>query len=329
MRNILIKDIGIYIPKNEIGNEYFIEHFRSLGMECESLMKHMNRDKRFLADRYESSLSMGYEAAINALNKAKISAEELDMIVFVSDTPEYNSPTNALKLNHMLKATNAHRVFDMNCNCTGMLVALDNISTYAKHYEDVNKILIVGCIHISSVVDYKDTVAYPNMGDAAAAIILESCNEENERGVLSSTYITDSSYEKFITLPACGHSRELIDKLPRDARRLSWQPFKLDFLAKDWTLIINQLMERHNITIDDVSYFCFSQFSHKDNLKTLENLEADLDKYIFVGNKYGYTGCSSPILALNEIWDKKKETGYIIFCSVAAGCSMNAVLYKI
>lgn len=44
MRNIVINNIGTYIPKNEVSNEYFIEHFRSLGMECESLMKHMKRD---------------------------------------------------------------------------------------------------------------------------------------------------------------------------------------------------------------------------------------------------------------------------------------------
>lgn len=272
---------------------------------------------------------MGYEAVKNVLEKSNTDVNDIDMIVFVSDTPEYNSPTNALKINHMIKANNAHRVFDMNCNCTGMLVALDNISTYAKHYEDVNKILIVGCIHISSVVDYKDTVAYPNFGDAAAAIILDIVEEETERGILSSTYFTDAQYQEYITLPACGHSRELIEKLPKNERRLSWKPFDTDFVSDYWVKIIDELMKRHKIQIDDIQHFCFSQFSHTLNMKTLEELKADTDRYVFIGDKYGYTGCSSPILALNEIWDTKSEDGYILFCSVAAGCSVNTVLYKI
>ena len=53
------------------------------------------------------------------------------------------------------------------------------------------------------------------------------------------------------------------------------------------------------------------------------------EKYVFVGDKYGYTGVSSPIMALNEVWDNIGEGGYLVFCSVAAGYSMNAVLYKI
>lgn len=48
-----------------------------------------------------------------------------------------------------------------------------------------------------------------------------------------------------------------------------------------------------------------------------------------MGDQYGYTGVSSPIMALNEIWDDLGQEGYLVFCSVAAGYSMNAVLYKL
>ena len=105
--NVIIKGTGIYTPENEVDNDYFIEHFRRLGVDVKGIMKHMNRQKRFLADRDESSLSMAYEASKNALEKLSIDPMELNMIVFASDTPEYNMPTNALKLNHMLNAKNA------------------------------------------------------------------------------------------------------------------------------------------------------------------------------------------------------------------------------
>ena len=54
-QNIIIRGTGIYTPKHEVSNEYFVEHFRSLGVDVDGLMKHLNRQKRFLADRDESS----------------------------------------------------------------------------------------------------------------------------------------------------------------------------------------------------------------------------------------------------------------------------------
>lgn len=328
-RNILIKGTGTYTPKNEVGNEFFEEYFRRLGVEVHGLMKHLNRKKRFFADRDESSLSMGYEAALDVLGKLKLDAKELDMIIFISDTPEYNMPTNALKLSHMLGAVNAHRVFDMNCNCTGMLVGLDVAAGYMQRRKAIKKALVIGSMHVSSVVKYKDSVVYPTFGDSAAAVILESVEETEKRGILSSEYFTDSDYHDTIVLPECGHSKELLYEVPKENRRMAWNPFDFGFLSDNWTKIIKELLEDNHVDVGEIQYFLFSQFSDADNLLTLEKLGASKEKYVFVGDKYGYTGVSSPIMALNEVWEDIPEEGYLLFCSVAAGYSMNAVLYKI
>lgn len=327
-KNVIIKGTGIYLPANEVGNEYFEEYFRRMGVEVKGLMKHLNRHKRFLADRDESSLSMGFEAAKNVLEKLNMDAKELDMIVFATDTPEYNVPTNALKLNQMLKAENAHRVYDMNCNCIGMLLALDTIAGYMQQRPSIKKTLIVGSMHVSSVVRYKDSVTYPTFGDSGAALVLENIQEEEKRGILDSEYLTNSEYHNTIVLPECGHSKELLYEVPKEERRMAWNPFDFGFLADNWASIITRLLENNHVQLDEVQRFVFSQFSDADNKLTLEKLGVDMEKYIFVGDKYGYTGVSSPIMALNEVWDSLKPEGYLVFCSVAAGYSMNAVLYK-
>lgn len=328
-QNVILRGTGIYTPANEVDNEYFEEYFRRLGVDVKGLMRHMNRHKRFLADRDESSLSMAYEASKNVLEKLDMNPMELDMIVFASDTPEYNMPTNALKLNKMLGAKKAHRVFDMNSNCTGMIVAMDVVAGYMQKRPAIKKALVVGSMHISSVVKYKDSVVYPNFGDSAAAIILEQVQEGEKRGVISSEYLTDSEYHETIVLPECGHSKELLYEVPKEKRRMAWNPFDFSFLSDNWAKIIRELLKNNNVKIEEVTRFVFSQFSDADNLLTLEKLGVGRDKYIFVGDQYGYTGTSSPIMALNEIWDDLEDTGYLVFCSVAAGYSMSAVLYKI
>lgn len=328
-RNIIIKGTGIYTPSNEVSNEYFIEHFRSLGIQVDGLMKHLNRRKRFLADRDESSLSMAYEAAKDVIMKMDINPMTIDMIVFVSDTPEYNMPTNALKLNHMLNAKNAHRVFDMNCNCIGMLVAMDVVASYMQRRPAIKTALIVGSMHISSVVKYKDSVVYPTFGDSAAAFIFESVEETEKRGVISSEYLTNSDYHETIVLPECGHSKELLYEVPKENRRMNWNPFDFSFLSDNWVKIIRRLLADNHVELDEVKHFLFSQFSDADNLLTLEKLGVSKERYIFVGDHYGYTGTSSPIMALHDLWDHMSRTGYLVFCSVAAGYSMNAILYKL
>ncbi|MCM1283979.1 MAG: hypothetical protein NC180_09260 [Muribaculaceae bacterium] len=328
-RNIIIRGTGIYTPSNEVSNEYFVEHFRSLGIQVDGLMKHLNRHKRFLADRDESSLSMAYEAAKDVIGKLDIDPMTIDLIVFASDTPEYNMPTNALKLNQMLGTKNAHRVFDMNCNCIGMLVAMDVVAGYMQRRPAIKTALIVGSMHISSVVKYKDSVVYPTFGDSAAAFIFESVEEEEKRGVISSEYLTDSDYHETIVLPECGHSKELLYEVPKENRRMNWNPFDFSFLSDNWVTIIRRLLADNNVELDEVKHFLFSQFSDADNLLTLEKLGVDKERYIFVGDHYGYTGTSSPIMALHDLWDHMAQTGYLIFCSVAAGYSMNAILYKL
>ena len=111
---------------------------------------------------------------------------------------------------------------------------------------------------------------------------------------------------------------------------MAWNPFDFSFLSDNWVKIIKRVLEKHHVSLDEVKRFVFSQFSDADNLLTLEKLGVGKDKYIFVGDKYGYTGVSSPIMALNEVWESLgQEDGYLIFCSVAAGYSMNAILYKL
>jgi len=109
-RNILIKGTGTYTPKNEVGNEFFEEYFRRIGVEVHGIMKHLNRQKRFFADRDESSLSMGHEAAVNVLEKMKLDPKELDMIILSRIRRNIICRPNALKLSQMLGAVNAHRV---------------------------------------------------------------------------------------------------------------------------------------------------------------------------------------------------------------------------
>lgn len=333
-KSVIIKSIGRYVPEKIVTNDFFIDHFRREewgGREITGLLAKLGRDERHLADRSESSLTMGVLSARDALDKCELSTEDIDMIVFVSDTPEYTVPSNAMMIHQRIGAVNAHAVFDMNCNCTGMIVAIDNISSFMKTHEDINNTLLVGSFHASSVVRFDDAFTYGTFGDTSVSVIL-SKEKESNNGVLYSKYFTDSSYCELSKYPACGSMESLLVKQHKYYRRLEYVPFDANLFVESFAKSINEFFEENGISDDDIAFYAFSQLSNGANEDVFSKLDIiPEDKYLFVADKYGYTGCTSPLLALSTVWSSidKYKGKYIIAISVAVGFSTSAILYRI
>lgn len=96
--NMLVDGVSIYHPENKVDNSFFIEYFQSnFNKDITSLLRHLRRKERFLVNNdQENALTMGIAAAKNVLLETHTEPHEIDMIVFVSDTPEYFVPSNAL-----------------------------------------------------------------------------------------------------------------------------------------------------------------------------------------------------------------------------------------
>ena len=333
--SIKIKGIGRYIPEKVVDNKFFIDHFHKEewgNKEVGGLLDKLGRKERHFCTKEENSLTMGIEASKDVLERIDdITATDIDMIVFVSDTPEYNMPTNAILIGKEIGASNANIVFDMNCNCVGMIVALDNVCSFMKTHDSIKNALVVGSVHFSSIVRFDDTVTYPNFGDGSSAVILSKSEEENV-GIIASKYKSDTAYSNYVRFPSCGHSNSLLGKQHKYYRRLEWNPFNSSFFADWFSELITQLFEDYGISDKDIAYYAFSQLSDSDNKRTLNMLNAVIDeRYLYNGDKFGYTGCNSPIIALSDVWGSIQDYKgkYVIIISVGAGASMSALLYKI
>ncbi|KNF08630.1 3-oxoacyl-[acyl-carrier-protein] synthase III [Gottschalkia purinilytica] len=330
--NIVIEGTGIYHPSNKVTNDYFINHFNNLDIEVDGLLNHLERNSRYLSnDPTETVITMAYQSCLNALKNSNTDINEIDMIIFATDTPEYTSPSNALKLMDLLKATNAKMVYDTNSNCIGMLSAIDQASRILKTHRKYKKALIVGSLLISSVVSHNDPVTYPNFGDAAAALILTKKLESIERGFIDSTHYTKTTEHNNILMPKIGYSKVIRDNMVNEEdKKWFWDPFDADFVSEYWTRLINEVTEDNNLTPNDIDYYFFSQFTNPGAKETLNQLNVHIDKLVYVGDKYGYTGVTSPILALHTSLEqnKIKDGNYAIFCSVGSGSTTISILYK-
>ncbi len=331
-KNVHIIGVGAYHPKTKVDNQHFINHFKNYQLEdhAEALMNKLGRETRTVAQKGETSLSMAVEAAMEALDNSGLCAEDIDIIISVSDTPEYLSPCCALLIKNKLQAKNAHGVFDMNANCIGMLTAMDTAARYLKTDEKYKRVLVVGSLLISPQARMDDMVAYGCTGDGAAAIILEKREDTEERGLLGSRMFTDDAYYWSITMPACGISKIADEEIGSEDKKMLWKPFDFGFLSGKWSELITNLLADYDYIPENVSHYFMSQFSKADLELTMTSLGTDMKDSIYIGNKYGYTGCTSPIMALDDRLKSEKfnKDEIIIFCSVASGYTMTALLYK-
>ena len=330
MKNVIMKGTGVYIPKHKVYNEELDEHFESMGLSAHNLMEHLGRRKRYFISEGENAITMSENAINNCVKKNHINLEDIEMLVFCSDTPEYASPSNALKLTGLYgeQMKNVHVAFDLNSNCTGMIQGMDIVHKYMMN-SNIKNALVIGCFCISPITLWSDTVVYANFADAAACVAISAEEEEEKRGFIDTEVYIDASYHQYVTYPKCGMSKVPLKSVQPNEKRLEWSPFSLDFVSEYWAKQIKLVLSRNSLNVGDVDYYIFSQLSDDYNMNTLKILGVGEEKYHFVGKEYGYTGNTCPVMCLNRMWDTYAVRGNrIIFCTFGAGYAIIVQLYE-
>lgn len=325
--NVNLLGIDVYHGEQIVANDIYINHFKKKGKDYTHFFEDIiGMNKRYLIDsQKENSLTMAIAAANRALNKAGITGADLDMIVFSSFFPEYTVPPASIKLHQAIGGKPECICLDVNGNCAGMIVSFDNVTKYMAATKNVNRALIVGSDYINSVVNSDNELCYGHFGDAACAIILEKTNEDC--GLLGTKCRIHSLEHNNILFPACGASNML--EAAKDQWLLDWRPFKnvsLESAAQNMC----DLLQENQLTPDDVSMFCLSQYAYANIVDLRELLDIDESRSLFIGDEYGYTGTSSPFIVFFEALTqgRVKRGDYVMFWTIGAGSQNIAVLFR-
>lgn len=322
--NVRIKELGYYHPKNKMGNDYFLDEFDKKGIDIRGLIQTTGRKYRYISDNNEeTSLSMAIEASKIVLNKSELTGQDVDLIVFASDNPEYLTPTNAIRIHNAINGKNHCGTYDINCNCLGMVVAVDNVSKIMKVDKNIKKALIVGSQMLQHYGDENDPMVKVMFGDMACAIILEQTEDENSYFV-DSLFYTDSEMQDDVFFPINGFSklnRKPIMKWFNTDNKRAFQPVVGN---------IENLLKRNNIDKSMVKKYYLSQMVESKIYEIASGLGESKDKFTYIGDKYGYTGTTSPFLALSKSLQNNdlNRGDYIVFWSIAGGTTTDTVLLR-
>ena len=324
-RRATITAVGHYVPDKVLSNAD-LEKMVSTTDEWIRTRTGI-RERRICDDG--ASAHMGAKALAAALENRNMKAEELDLIIVATISPDMFFPSTACLIQEKIGARNAWG-FDLSAACSGFLFALITGAQFIESGQH-GKVAIVGTDKMSTITDYTDRNNCILFGDAAGAVILEPAANPDE-GILDSILRCDGSGEKFLNMKAGGSampaSHETVDKRLHYIYQDGKSVFKVAVIGM--ADVSAEILTRNNLSGCDVSWLV----PHQANLRiidaTAERMGLDRSKVMINIDKYGNTTAATVPLCLSEWWQsgKLKKGQTIVLASFGAGYTWGSVLLK-
>ncbi len=285
--------------------------------------------ERHVADKGMAASHMAVEAAKKLLCQKKISAEEIELIVLASVTPDMMFPSTACLVQDRIGAKNAWG-FDLSAACSGFLYAL----TVAAQFVGAGshkKAMAIGSDVMTSILNYEDRATCVLFGDGAGAVLVEPAENENE-GILDFYNDVDGSGGCYLYMPGGGSlnppSHETVDKKMHYVHQEGSQVFK--YAVRRMADVSAMLLERNGFGGKDLALVV----PHQANLRIIramqERLGVDDSKVLVNIDRYGNTTAGTvPLGLMDALAEGRLRKGdLILLIAVGAGFTTSGILLR-
>lgn len=284
------------------------------------------KERRLLKTPGLATSDMGAEAVKGLLEKRGITADDIELIIFATVTPDMVFPSTACIMADKIGAKNAWG-FDLAAACSGFLFALE---TGAKFIESGKhkKVLVVGGDKMSSIIDYTDRNTCIIFGDGLGCVLLEPNEEGN--GIVDSVLKIDGHGRHFLHQKAGGSlkppTHETVDAREHYVYQDGKTVFK--FAVNGMADVSAQIMERNNLTAEDVTYLV----PHQANLRiidaTAERMGLSREKVMINIDHFGNTTNGTLPLLLWEWENKLKKGDNLVLSAFGGGFTWGSIYIK-
>ena len=328
-----IKAIGIYFPEFALTNEQLAKDFGR--WEPEKIESKLGIKARHIAAEKETAGDMAFYAATKVLenyDKGKI-----DMLILCTQSPDYFLPTTACVLQDRLGLRTDLGAYDFNLGCSGFIYGLAMAKSFI-HTGIASTVLLITSETYTKHINPKDLALRTIFGDAAAAVIIESSENENiHKFVLG----TDGSGKDNLIVPNGGfrnaYSRHAEEKISdagdvyTDNNLFMNGPEIFNFTIESVPVVIEQCLNKNGMSIQDVDYFIF----HQANKYMIEYLRKKIgipkEKFyanmLLTGNTVSAT---IPIAYYDALENGKIKPGNrVLLCGFGVGYSWGAVIIEV
>lgn len=324
MINAKISGLGSYIPEKIYDNAYMESIVET---DDEWITRRTGIKERHISADNEYTTDMATAAAKKALEDAGISAEELDLIILGTVTPDYFTPACACVVQKELGAINA-AAFDINAACSGFVTGL----TIARQFIQVGtykNILVVCADVLSKATDYKDRATCVLFGDAAGAAIVSATEET---GIIATEIGADGTGYDAITSLAYRDDEAELEKRLSGRKETLWMAGSavMKFAVKTMADASKRLVENAGLTFDDIKLVVPHQANYRIVDSAIKRMGITQDKVFLNLEKYGNTSAACIPVALSEAYHAGRiEKGdKVVLVGFGGGLTWGAALLE-
>jgi 3-oxoacyl-[acyl-carrier-protein] synthase III len=317
---------GKYLPERIMPNSEIAE---LVDTSDEWIRARTGIRERRIAAPDETTCTLSVAAARSALERAQVRAEDLDLIIVATCTPDYaNMPATASLVQHALGATRAG-AFDLNAVCSGFLYGLATGSQFilTGAYQSV---LVIGADVFTRILDWQDRSTCVLFGDAAGAVVLRATDKPG--GLLSFFLGSDGAGACSLYVPAGGSrmptSAETVAERGHYVKMQGREVFR--FATRVVPESVKQALEAIDLTTDDIDLL----IPHQANVRIIDNAVKRLklsESAVFSNvERYGNTSAASIPVALCEAVDAELVHGgsTVVMSGFGAGLSWGTAVWK-
>ncbi|MBV2235749.1 MAG: ketoacyl-ACP synthase III [Sterolibacterium sp.] len=315
-----ITGTGSYLPGAPVSNDDL--RTRGIDTSDEWIVERTGIRARHLASEGVTSSDLALEACRRALEAAGRLADEVDLIVYATSTPDFIFPSSAAILQRKLGIRNGGAAFDVQAVCTGFIYGLTVAEKFIRSGSH-KCALVVGAEVFSRILNWEDRGTCVLFGDGAGAVVLEASEQP---GILASSLHADGSYSDILSVPG-QISQGLVTGSPflqMDGKAV----FK--FAVKVLAETAGEVLEAAGMNTLDIDWLIPHQANIRILQATAKKLELSEDKVIVSVDRHGNTSAASVPLALDmAVRDGRIKPGHTLLLEgVGGGFTWGAVLLK-
>jgi 3-oxoacyl-[acyl-carrier-protein] synthase-3 len=321
-RNVRLTGWGRYAPEHVLSNA---DLERMVDTSDEWIVTRTGIRERRVAGRHETTASMGAVAGLRAIHTAGLEADDIDLIILATLTPDYWMPSTAALVKEAIGNTRAP-AFDVSAACSGFVYAYATASAYLTSGMARNA-LVIGAELLTRFLDYEDRGTCILFGDGAGAVVLSATDEPTASVGIELT--TDPQGAYMIWLPAggsaCPPSPATLERKEHKIRMEGKETYR--FATRTLASTALAAVGKAGWTQDDVDLI----IPHQANVRIIEavakGLDLPMDKIFVNLHKYGNTSAASVPIALAEaVNEGRVQVGdKLVFVAFGAGFTSGAV----
>lgn len=318
----VVRGIGSALPRRIMKNAEFE---KLVDTTDEWIVQRTGIRQRHIASEDETTASLGEAAARAALDSAGLTANDIDMIILATSTPNNTFPATAVEIQERLGMRGGF-AFDMQAVCSGFVYAITTADLYIRGGQ-AKRMLVIGAETFSRILDWNDRTTCVLFGDGAGAVVLEAQEGEgslDDRGILAASLRSDGSQRDKLYVDGGPSTTCTVGHLRMQGREV----FK--HAVGMITDVIEDVFAKTGITADDIDWFVPHQANRRIIDASAKKLGIAEEKVVITVDRHGNTSAASVPLALSVAVENGqiKKGDLVLLEAMGGGFTWGAVLVR-